>query len=102
MHYITASDGCAALEVLEDLVITPTRPALATSCDIGVSASSWGVGERAARHPGDATEGVVRDDSAREAHLRRRPIARPRLFANRSGTQTRGAVFAPVHLLFTT
>lgn len=54
MHYITASDGCAALEVLEDLVITPTRPALAKSCDIGVSASSWGVGARAARHPGAA------------------------------------------------
>ena len=68
MHYITASDGCAALEVLEDLVITPTRPALATSCDIGVSASSWGVGARAARHPVDDDQGVARGDSARDLH----------------------------------
>lgn len=29
----------------------------ARSCDIGVSASSWGVGERAARHPGDGGAG---------------------------------------------
>ncbi len=68
LHYITSSDGCADLVDLEDQQISPARNAPATSCDIGVSASSWGVGERAARHPGDATEGVVRDDSAREAH----------------------------------
>ncbi len=74
MHYITASDGRTARGAQRIPGIRTLRVVPACSCDIGVSASSWGVGERAGRHPGDKAQGAI---GRHEARGRRRRCTRP-------------------------